>query len=52
MESVRESSTSLVMLNSEAIDVRAGATIEDETGEIKVNEDTEKSVDVQELVNP
>lgn len=40
MESVRESSTSLVMLNSEAMEVSAGATMEDETGEMKVKEET------------
>ena len=40
MESVSDSSTSLVTLNSEAMEVRAGATIDDETGEMNVNEDT------------
>lgn len=43
MESVRDSSTSLVMLNCDAIEVRAGAIIEDETGEMNVKEDTEAS---------
>lgn len=33
-------STSFVMPKSLDIDVRAGATIDDETGEIKVKEDT------------
>jgi hypothetical protein len=42
MESVSAISTSLVMLNSLAIDCRAGATIDDETGEMKVNEETMK----------
>jgi hypothetical protein len=30
----------MVMLNSEVMEARAGATIEDDTGEMNVNEDT------------
>lgn len=42
IESVRAISTSLVMLNSDAIDWRAGATIDDDTGEMNVKEETMK----------
>jgi hypothetical protein len=40
MESVRDNSTSWVMPRSWPILPKAGATIDDETGEMKVNEET------------
>ena len=40
MERVSDNSTSLLILKSLAMDVSAGATIDDETGDMKVNEDT------------
>lgn len=42
MESVRLSSTSFVMLKSWAMVVSAGATIDDETGDMKVKDDTKE----------
>lgn len=40
MDSVKDSSTWFVMLNSWAMAVRAGATMEEETGEMNVNDET------------
>lgn len=40
IESVSDNSTSLVMLRSLAIEVSAGATIDDETGDMNVKDDT------------
>ena len=40
IDSVKDSSIWFVMWNSRAMAVRAGATIEDETGEMKVNDET------------
>ena len=42
MDRVRDASTSLLILNSALIDVRAGAIMEDEIGETSVKEDTMK----------